>query len=118
MIKNICNKPIKLLDFNVISNGHYFIAKNDKIELHFIAEYRTGVYSNVLKVIKNGRVYQARRYHYKYVSIAQGLAYQLLINNVLWNYKNNEPAIDDYLKWAKKTFNEADYNDIASRCNI
>ncbi len=118
MIKNICNKHIKLLNFNVTSNGHYFIAKNDEIELHFIAEYRLGLYSNVLKVIRNGRVYQARRYHYKYVSIAQGLAYQLLINNVLWDYNNNRPAIDNYLEWAKKTFDETDYNDIVSRCKL
>lgn len=70
-----------------------------KEHIYFTAEYKNGTYCKVLSAWKtDGRVYQAQRYLYKYIHIAQEYAFELLKSGELWDYNNQVPALESYKK--------------------
>lgn len=77
-----------------------FYAANGDYNIHFQAEYKTGLYSKVLGYydIKKDRYYSAQRFLYKFINIAQEMAFTLLQHGWLWDYKNNCPALKTYKK--------------------
>ena len=49
--------------------------------INVIGNFENGFYFDILKVYKNGKIYTARRYHYKYMT---------LVRDILFKYYNNK----------------------------
>lgn len=67
----------------------------DKNILCFEAKGKNGgLYFNIKSLIKNGKVYTAQRYFYKYISFIREISFILCLNNYLWDYEENKPLIE------------------------
>ena len=102
MIMNVA-KNEKINGFKVSElSGSVFVARKDDLTIRFVAEGRNGgTYTRIEAVTTNGKCYTAQRYHYKYVGIVQSIGYQLLMNNMLWDYVDQCPALESYEKAIK-----------------
>lgn len=87
--------------WNITENIHSnFTASNGIYKIIFNAEYRNGLYFNVLSYtdIKKNRSYKAYRYLIKPLNVVSDLSWELLKAGKLWDYKNQRPALETYKK--------------------
>lgn len=95
------NKPFKYKEWDIEEvNNPKFRAINDEVIILFEAEYKNGLYYKIISVttLKNNRTYTALRYFHKYYYYVMKIAFELLKNNYLWDYKNHQLAVDSYKK--------------------
>ena len=98
-----------------------FKAYNDDVGILFEAEYDNGLCYKIKSIHtkKNDRVYTAWRYHLKYYSAVCDISFELLKNNYLWDYQNNQTALKSYKKDITPYYNECKrlglsfYDDVA-----
>ena len=92
-------KPVLTIDgWNVYNEPHGFYCSNNGKTLWFTAEYRNGTYFQIKSYFDGKRAYQAAKYHYKLIPLVQEITFKLLTKGVLWDYKNNCPALETYKK--------------------
>lgn len=95
------NKPFKYKEWDIEEvNSPLFRAVNDELIILFEAEYKKGLYYKIRSVttIKNDRTYTAWRYFHKYYHSIMNISFELLKNNYLWDYQNNQEALITYKK--------------------
>ena len=67
----------------------------------FEVDYTTGLYYKIINLYNNGRQYTAQRFLYKYTKLIGELSYKLLLNNSIWSYSHNVPALALHEKLSK-----------------
>lgn len=84
--------------YNIIGNG---------VRIHFECEWKGGSYFKIKSVTKNGKCYQAQRYHYKYIPLVREATFVIAKEDGLWDYKNNElhTYVGFEMGWNKKKLN-------------
>lgn len=76
------------------ASGDMFIIKNENVQILFKAKGRNGAtYTDIVNVWDKvtDKIYSAKRYHYKYISLICEAGYILAKNDYLWDYEANEP---------------------------
>ena len=59
----------------------------------FELDYTTGLYFKIISLYNNGRHYTAQKFLHKYITLIRELSYKLLLNNSIWSYSHNAPAL-------------------------
>ena len=67
----------------------------------FEVDYTTGLYFKIIGLYNNGRHYTAQRFLCKYITLIRELCYKLLLNNSIWSYSHNAPALALHEKLSK-----------------
>ena len=67
----------------------------------FEVDYTTGLYFKIIDLYNNGRHYTAQKFLYKYTTLIRELSYKLLLNNSIWSYSHNTPALALHKKLSK-----------------
>ena len=78
---------------HVMSVRYKAINKKSDTIIIFDAEYKK---MNIISIIKNDRIYRAKRYHYNYIDVVMNILQVLLYNNYLWDYNQGQPALESY----------------------
>ena len=101
MIKSLKNKYHYILlnnnKYRIIENySNAFIIEIDESTKILFESYGSDGALNfkIKSIIKNKRVFKAQRFFYKYIPFIRDVSSILLFNNVLWDYKQNEPLWD------------------------
>jgi hypothetical protein len=109
MLNTLKNDTL-ILGYNIKGGmGGTFTASNDDYIINFIAEGRNGgLYTKCLGYYDKHtkRTYQAQRYLYKFIGVVQGIGYHLGENNILWDYKTQEPFRESKIKAMQKVDKE------------
>jgi hypothetical protein len=95
------NKPLIYKEWKITEvNNPIFKANNGDYVITFEVEYKYGMYDKIKGVydINKNRYYTAERYFYKYIPLIREIAFDLLKNNLLWDYVNNCTALTTYKK--------------------
>ena len=92
-------KELKVNGWTIYSDmPSLYYACNGTHTISFKAEYRHGTYTKIRSyydVAKN-RCYQSPRYTKKVEPLVQAMAFELLKNDMLWDYNNQCGALDTY----------------------
>lgn len=75
--------------YNIIGNG---------VRIHFecewknedYCEWKNGSYFKIKSITKNGRCYQAQRYHYKYIPLVKEATFEIYKTTGLYDYTNHK----------------------------
>ena len=59
----------------------------------FEVDYTTGLYFKIISLYNNGRHYTTQKFLCKYTRLIRELSYKLLLNNSIWSYSHNVPAL-------------------------
>lgn len=69
--------------------GRYVIAGNG-VRILFDCEWKNGSYFKIKSVTKNGKTYQAQRYHYPYIQVVREATFEIYKNCGLYDYTNHK----------------------------
>lgn len=93
-IKPACN----VNGWNVYNEPHGFYCANNGKTIWFTAEYRNGTYFKIKSYSDGKRTYTSERYFYKIIPLVREMTFELLKNNMLWDYNRQCPALETYKK--------------------
>lgn len=96
--------PLLYLGWNIaeIGGGKFKAWRgNGYKSITFEVDYTTGLYFKIISLYDNGRHYRAQRFLYKYLILVRELSYKLLLNNSVWSYAHNVPALALHKKLSK-----------------
>lgn len=94
-------KELKVNEWYITQNsGSDFYACNGGYSIHFQGEYRNGSYFKILSYydMHLKRCYTVQRYFYKIIPLVREMTFELLKNNMLWDYNRQCPALETYKK--------------------
>lgn len=70
--------------------GGMYILKGKGFHVLFECEWKNGSYFKIKSVTKNGKTYQAQRYHYQYVPAVREATFIIFKKVGLYDYKNHK----------------------------
>ena len=94
-------KELHINDWKIVENaGSDFYACNGRNSIHFLAEYKGGLYFKILAYynMQQKRCYSAQRYFYTIIPLVREFAFELLKRGMLWDYNKQVPALETYKK--------------------
>lgn len=107
-------KPACTVDgWNVYNEPHGFYCSNNGQTLWFTAEYRKGTYFKIKSYFDGKRCYTSERYFYKLIPLIQTITFELLKNDLLWDYKNDCPALETYKKDIEPYYRKCKENNLS-----
>jgi hypothetical protein len=94
---------MKELNFNgwrITDNTYGFYACNGTHTIFFKAEYKNGLYFNIVSYVdvQKKRTYTNQRYHYKLLPLVREMTVELLKNGWIWDYQNQTVGLNTYKK--------------------
>lgn len=73
---------------NVVANLYNLVGNG--VRIFFECEWRNGSYFHIKSITKNGKTYQAQRYHYPYIPAVREATFMIFKYCGLYDYRNNE----------------------------
>lgn len=98
--------------WKVFNDPHGFRACKDGKVIWFTAEYKNGTYFKIKYYNDGTRNYYAERYFYKLIGTVQMLAFELLKQGMLWDYKNDCNALESYKKGIRPYYEKCIANNL------